>query len=90
MRIAPDQRVQSGYVPAHKVRLACRERMAVGDVAAAYQRALQLGPDQAWPPPVGKWEGDTFAIYDGRHSYVAMLMLGFERIFVAWVVEDAA
>lgn len=82
--------VKTGYVDCHRVRLACADRMAIGDVDGAYRRRLQLGTAQPWPPPVGEWEegGDgarTFAIYDGRHEYVAALMAGVRTILVAWV-----
>ena len=80
--------VRTGYVPVHQVRLACRDRMAVGDGEAAYRRRLQLGNAQPWPPPVGHWEGEAFVIVDGRHEYVAALMLGFEELLVAWVELD--
>lgn len=77
--------VRTGYVPVHRVRLACRERMAVGDVAEAYRRQLQFGSSQAFPPPNGWWEADTFVIRDGRHAYVSALMLGMTHLFVAWI-----
>lgn len=38
--------VRSGYVDVFRVRLACRERMAVGDISAAYQKRLQAGETQ--------------------------------------------
>lgn len=85
--------VVTAYVPIHRIRMACRERMAVGDVDRAYQRLLQSAPSQPWPPPVGSWEGETFVVADGRHAYVAALMLGFAALFVAWVEaseDDAA
>jgi hypothetical protein len=81
--------VRTGYVPIHKVRLGCNERMAVGDIAAAYQKRLQLGDRQPFPCPNGAWEGETFCIYDGRHEYVATLMLGFDQILVAWVEMES-
>lgn len=78
--------VRTAYVPVGQIDLACRDRMAVGDVDAAYRRRLQLGSAQPWPPPVGRWtEGGRFAIHDGRHEYVGALMLGFERLLVAWL-----
>lgn len=88
--VPPGHLVHTAYVPAHRVRLACTDRMAVGDVDAAYRRQLQLGAAQAWPPPVGYWEEDAnggriFVITDGRHEHVAKLMLGFREVFVAWV-----
>lgn len=85
--VAPGAHIATGYVPIHKVRMACRERMAVGDVEAAFRRLLQTLPAQEWPPPNGHWEGDTFVVHDGRHAYVASLMLGVEHLLVAWVID---
>lgn len=85
LSIPPGQIVKTGYVEAHRVRLGCRDRMAVGDVEAAYRRQLALGDHQAWPCPVGEWDGETFVIHDGRHAYVAALMIGLTHILVAWV-----
>lgn len=87
--VRPGERIRTAWVDVERVSLACKARMAVGDVAAAYQRLLQQGDAAAWPPPNGHWLGDEaagrFVIEDGRHEYVASLMLGRERILVAWV-----
>ena len=89
MSIPPGRIVKSGYVPIGRVRMACRERMAIGDVERAYRQQLALGSAQAWPPPVGYWDSDgeceVFVIEDGRHTHVALEMLGFTHLFVAWV-----
>lgn len=83
--VPPGQTVKTGYVPVHHIVLACKDRMAVGDVDRAYQRLIQIAPNQAFPCPIGHWEEDNnFVIIDGRHTYVAALMLGFEYILVAW------
>lgn len=77
--------VKTAYVPVHRIRMACRERMDASAVERAYRRQLSLGDAQAWPCPVGWWEGDTFCLQDGRHAYVAALMLGFDHLLVAWL-----
>jgi len=87
LAVPPGATVRTGYVPVHDVRLACKARMAVGDVEAAYRRRIGCAPAQPWPCPVGKWDGDRVEIHDGRHEYVAALMLGCEHILVAWVEE---
>lgn len=87
MVIHPGMVVRTGYVDVFRVRLACRERMAVGDIDRAYQRQLQLGSTQAWPPPHGFWAGETFVIEDGRHAWVSAIMLGMSHLFVAWMEE---
>jgi hypothetical protein len=87
LRVEPGQRVCTEYVDVFKCRLACRERMAVGGVGLAYQKSLQLAPAQQWLPPVGAWDGDNFIIHDGRHQWVAAVMLGYTHILVAWVID---
>lgn len=81
------KRVIADYVPIDQVMLGCRDRMAIGDVDIAYRRRLQLGWKQAqpWPPPRGHWLGDRFVIDDGRHEFVAALMLGQEYLLCAWI-----
>lgn len=83
--VPPGHVIKSGYVNVFKVRLACRERMAVGDVDKAFQKLLQSQPNQPHPAPLGYWDNDVFVIEDGRHQYVAALMLGYEFLFVEWL-----
>jgi hypothetical protein len=90
MLVSPGQVVKTGYVDLFKCRLACRDRMAVGDVATAYQKLLQLGSGSAWPCPNGRWDGDVFEIHDGRHEYVAAVMLGRTQLFVAWIEDGSS
>lgn len=85
MLVPPGKVVKTAYVDIWKIRMACRDRMAVGDVAGAYQKLLQLGDNSAWPCPNGVWDGDTFCLHDGRHEYIAALMLGRTHLLVAWI-----
>lgn len=85
LRIPAGHIVRTGYVAVDRVVMANRTRMAVGDVDRAYQKRLQLGDAQSWPPPYGTWQGEQFCLLDGRHEYVATLMLGHRYLFVAWV-----
>ena len=87
--VAPGQRVVTGYVPIEQITMACRARMAVGDVEAAYRKQLALGDHQAFPCPNGRWDGERFILLDGRHAFVAALMLGMTHLLVAWT-EGAA
>jgi hypothetical protein len=83
--VAPGHVVRTDYVRVEDVVLACRERMAIGDVDRAFQKRLQIGDHQPWPCPRGAWREDgRFEIVDGRHEYVATLMLGHSHILVAW------
>lgn len=89
MLVPPGKIVRTDYVSVWNVKLACRERMAAGDVAAAFEKLLQTGSNSPWPCSRGHWEGEPhkskFVIVDGRHEYVASIMLGKEFILVAWV-----
>lgn len=57
-------------------------------VEKAYRRLLSQGDAASWPPPNGEWLGDRFVIHDGRHEYIASLMLGRTEILVAWMADD--
>lgn len=85
--------VRTGYVSVWDCRLACRDRMAVGDVGAAYQRVIQLGEASSWPCPRGYWEEDEgrqrFVVVDGRHEWVASVMIGKDHVLVAWMEEPS-
>lgn len=83
--VPPGTTIRTGYVAIEDVRLACRDRMSVGDVSAAYQRLLQNAPSQPFPCPNGYWDGGRFVIQDGRHAYVAALMLGWSHLLVTWL-----
>ena len=87
--VPPGHIIVTGYVRIWDIELACRERMAVGDVDVAFRRLLQLGPDSMWPCPNGYWQqtakhGRKFVIEDGRHEYVASVMIGREYMLCAW------
>lgn len=87
MAVPPGAIVRTAHVRVEDIVLACRDRMAIGDVDRAYQQRLQLGDHHPWPCPRGHWNGnDTrFVIEDGRHEFVATLMLGHPTILVAWI-----
>ena len=89
MHVPPGKVVREGYVPVWDIELLCRDRMAVGDVGAAFDRLLQVAPNQEHPPPFGYWKDGSFIIVDGRHAFVALLMLGYTHILVAWMEEDS-
>lgn len=95
--VPPGKVMRTGYVSVFDCVLACRERMAVGDVDRAFQKLLQLGDKSQWPCPNGRWRHDVdgkggnwevFVIEDGRHEWMASVMLGRTHLLVAWM-EDA-
>lgn len=90
MTVPPGRLVRTGYVEIDAVRLGNREPMSVGDVERAHNKVIQMGPNEQWPCPVGRWEGDRFTIADGRHQFVASLMAGRTHILVAWLEDRHA
>ena len=50
-----------------------------------YRRLLSLGECAPWPPIVGHWEEGRFVVCDGRHDYLAALMIGRDKLFVCWL-----
>ncbi len=85
LAVPPGTVVRTGYVDIFRVRPACRERMAVGDVGAAFQKVLQAGKDQFYPCPFGYWSLSDFILVDGRHEWLARIMHGNTHILVAWL-----
>ena len=82
------QRVETAWVSIDDCVLGCRVPMGVGDISQAHHRLLNTGEGFApWPPIVGHWRDSRFVIDDGRHQYIAELMLGRSRVFVAWIVD---
>ena len=91
-RVAAGHVVQTGYVNVHEVVLYARgNQLSPAAVERAYCRQLELGDDQAWPPLTGYWRDDVrFVLTDGRHRFIAAVMLGVEYVLVAWLVAPAA
>lgn len=90
LSVQPGQHVRTAWIDINQAVLGSRVRMGTGDVDAALRKLLCLGDRGSWPPPVGHWSGDRFVVCDGRHEYLASLMLGRERLFVAWLEAVAA
>jgi hypothetical protein len=89
MCVQPHQVVHTAWVDIDQCRLGCRVPMSPDSVEKKYRRLLNLGDCAPWPPIVGHWDGGRFVVDDGRHEYLASLMLGRERLFVCWL-DDAA
>src|ERR1700739_1514851 len=54
-------------------------------VEKRFRRLLNIGDCAPWPPIVGHWEDGRFVVCDGRHDYLAALMMGRDRVFVCWL-----
>lgn len=88
--VRPDQRVETAWIDIDCCRIGCRAQMSPEAVEKKYRRLLQQGDGQPWPPIVGHWDDERFVVCDGRHEYLAALMLGRERLFVCWLADVPA
>jgi hypothetical protein len=85
MCVRPEQTVQTAWVDIDLCSLGFRLPMSPEAVENKYRRLLNLGDCAPWPPIVGHWESDRFLVDDGRHDYLAALMLGRDKLFVCWL-----
>jgi hypothetical protein len=85
MCVQPDQVVRTAWVDIDLCKLVGRVRMSPEAVEKKFRRLLNLGEAAPWPPVVGHWQGERFLVDDGRHDYLAALMLGREKLFVCWL-----
>ena len=85
MCVQPHQVVRTAWVDIDLCKLGCRLPMSPEAVEKKFRRLLNLGDCAPWPPVVGHWEGERFLVDDGRHDYLAALMLGREKLFVCWL-----
>ena len=83
--VRPDQTVSVEWVPIDRCTLT--GQMSPEAVEKKYRKLLQHGDSACWPPLLGHWQGETMVIDDGRHEYVASLMLGRREVLVATLVE---
>lgn len=91
MCVRPDQVVRAEWVHVDQCVLGSRERMTPEAVEKKWRKLLQQGEAASWPPIVGHWDRDSqavrFVVDDGRHEFLAALMIGRERVLVCWLEE---
>src|ERR1700744_1104047 len=85
MCIQPYQVVRTGWVDIDLCKLGFRRPMSPEAVEKKYRRLLNIGDCAPWPPVVGHWEDGRFLVDDGRHDYLAALMMGRDKLFVCWL-----
>lgn len=83
--VQPEQKVVTDWIDIDLCCLGSRTRMSPEAVTEKYRILLQHNEAAIWPPIVGHWENNRFIVDDGRHEYLAWLMLGRKKIFVAWL-----
>lgn len=85
MCVPPNQVVRTAWVDIDLCRLSFRLPMSPEAVEKKYRRLFNLGECAPWPPIVGHWEDGRFVVCDGRHDYLAALMIGRDKLFVCWL-----
>lgn len=87
LSVQPSQIVRTAWIDIDLCKLGSRVQMNPAAVEQQFRRLLCCGECAPWPPIVGCWDNDRFRIDDGRHEFLAALMLGKDRVFVGWL-ED--
>ena len=85
MCVQPHQVVRTAWVDIDLCKLGFRLPMSPEAVEKKFRRLLNIGDCAPWPPIVGHWEDGRFLVDDGRHDYLAALMIGREKLFVCWL-----
>ena len=85
MCVQPHQVVRTAWIDIDSCKLGFRLRMSPEAVEKKFRRLLNLGEGAPWPPIVEHWEGERFLVDDGRHDYLAALMIGRDKLFVCWL-----
>lgn len=87
MIVPPGHIVVTGYVPTAEIVFPCDHEapMSVADLKEKVDRQSHIGKGEAYPVPIGKWKDGRFHLWDGRHRYIAALMLGRRHMLVGWV-----
>lgn len=75
----------TGYVPTAEIVFQSDVPMSVADVKEKITQFTSIGSGQAYPLPVGNWKDGRFHLWDGRHRFVASLMLCRRTMLVAWI-----
>src|SRR5690242_6326972 len=81
------QVVETAWVDIDLCKLGSRSMMSPEAVERKFRRLLNIGDAAPWPPVVGHWQGPRFVVDDGRHDFLAALMLGREKLFVCWLQD---
>ena len=90
IQVSPGDTVRTAWVDIDQCYIVNRSRMSPEAVEKKYRKLLQAGDSAFFPPPNGRWEGSRFAVLDGRHEYIAALMLGRDKVLVAWVEKSGS
>jgi hypothetical protein len=85
MCVQPHQVVRTAWVDTDLCKLGFRLPMSPEAVEKKFRKLLNIGDCSPWPPIVGHWEGERFIVDDGRHDYLAALMMGRDKLFVCWL-----
>lgn len=83
--IDPKHHVRTAWIDIDLCVIGNRAQMSPEAVEKSFRRLLSQGDCGSWPPVNGHWLGKRFIVCDGRHEYIASLMLGRKNLFVAWV-----
>lgn len=83
--VPPGQTVRTGYVHVDCIILACKDKMCIASVKEKYELILQNAANSIYPTPIGEWRNDRFVLIDGRHTFIAYVINGYQWVLVSWL-----
>ena len=87
--VQPGQIVKTAWISIDDCVLGNRSMIVPEAVEKKWRMLLQQGKAAPWPPIVGHWKDNgRFSVDDGRHEFIANLMHGREKVFVAWLAKE--
>jgi hypothetical protein len=85
MHIPKGHILKSAYIPIEDIVFTCDVPMGVEGVRDKINQWLSHKEGQSYPLPVGEWKDGKLHLWDGRHRYIAALMLARKSMLIAWV-----
>lgn len=90
MIIPPGHIIRSGYVPTGDIVFPLTgATMAPASVREKIDMYSAIKDQEAYPLPIVRWVDGKPVLMDGRHRYLAHLMLSRPQMLVAWTEEPA-
>lgn len=77
----------TGYVPTNEIVFHSECVMSVTDVKEKITQQTHIRGGTAYPVPIGDWRDGRFHLWDGRHRYIAALLLNRKTMLVGWVIR---
>lgn len=83
-RVPGNSILKYGYAKHGKIRFSHYGGVYLPAIQDYITKFRDWAGDQPMECSSGYWDGDTFVIENGRHRYIALLILGHQEFLVRW------